>query len=374
MKREDLFEAIGMVEDERLARCDKQMEPSALTCREDAKMKIKKMWLIAAVVTLMVMLMGSAIAALVAMDVDEIRTVTGGALESDENGQLHKSDEQIHEGEAVNFEKIHDAYIELGSYYPQEIPNGYTITFVSEGVPLQNQRIDYQNEAGNYICYWIYAGNPASIVEIYDIVSKTTVDVNGQDGILYEQAGDCRTLVWINEDQGYGFALRTEDPAVDLLAMANSTAEGEALVPTRSEFTVKAVEELGDYTPGYLPEGYEAQGVIGSPLEEGNGWYSYVRKWYINKEESTQIYFEYETYRIPTEDGYTDDAKTIYSFYIPGVENRGEEVKIGGLFGLATENHIAWADPESHVVYHLSSETVTGDELLKVAQSILKNP
>lgn len=138
--------------------------------------------------------------------------------------------------------------------------------------------------------------------------------------------------------------------------------------------TELVLEELGDYDPAYLPEGYEEQGIMGSPLEEGSGWYSYVRKWFVNKAENTQIYFEYETYRIPTEVGYTDNAKTICSFYIPGVENRGEEVKIGGLFGLATENHIAWADPESHVVYHLSSETVTGDELLKVAQSILKNP
>ena len=73
------------------------------------------------------------------------------------------------------------------------------------------------------------------------------------------------------------------------------------------------------------------------------------------------------------EDGYTDDAKTICSFFIPGYE-RGiavyEEVEINGMFGLSTQNHIVWADPTVHKVFHLTSEDITGDELLKIAQSI----
>ena len=65
----------------------------------------------------------------------------------------------------------------------------------------------------------------------------------------------------------------------------------------------------------YLPEGYEEQGVMGSPLEEGGGWYSYVRKYYVNKAENTRIYFEYETYAIDTESGYEDSTRTVCSFY-----------------------------------------------------------
>lgn len=378
MRREDLFISIGMVDDDRLARCEKHRNPDLLTRREDSKMNyggkytikskrksMPKVWLIAAIIAAMVFLMGSAIVALVAMNVDDVKINTA-------NGETH-------EGEKVNFEEIHDVFIELGSYYPQEIPDGYTMTFVSEGAPLQNQNIDYENEAGNFISYWIYIGDPASNVEIYDIVSKTDVDINGQDGILYEQVGGHRALVWVNKNQGYGFALRTDDSTIDLIAVAKSTAEGEPLVPTRYASTIKAVEELGDYYPTYLPEGYVEQGTMGSPLEEGGGWYSYVRKWFVNKEENTQIYFECETYRILTEDGYADDAKTICSFFIPGcniLENEivGEEVEINGMFGLAIGNHIAWADPETHVVYHLYSEDVIGEELLKVAQSIVKNP
>ena len=72
MTREDLFEAIGMVEESRLARCEKRRNPDLVTYREDSKMKqskydseskrnrIPRVWLIAAIITVMVFLMGSA--------------------------------------------------------------------------------------------------------------------------------------------------------------------------------------------------------------------------------------------------------------------------------------------------------------------------
>ena len=376
MTREDLLHAIGTVEESRLARCEKNRGPSMVIHEEDSKMKkgnfsntrrsagVKRIWMIAAVIALATVLMGSAITALVAMKTGDVKVMT-------ENGE-------IHEGEKVEFEEVHDVFIELGSWYPQEIPEGYTMTFVSDGAPYQNQTIKYENEAGDEIRYWIYIADPASGSEIYDIVSKTDVEINGQDGILYEQVGKSRTLVWINEKQGFGFKLNTTDSDVDLIAMAESTAEGEPLTPSRSEETKQAIAELGDLGPTYLPDGFEEQGVQASPLSDGGGWYSYVRKWYVNKDENTRIYFEYETYVIDKEAGYTDDARTVCSFWIPGCDILhgimvGEEVEINGMYGIASGNHIAWADPETHRVFHLTSEDILGDDLLKVAQSIIEN-
>lgn len=376
MTRDDLLHAIGMVDDERLARCEKNREPSMVIHEEDSKMKngkysntrrsagVKRIWMVAAIIALATVLMGSAIAALVSLKTGDVKVM-------DENNELH-------EGEKVEFEEVHDVFIELGSWYPQEIPEGYTMTFVSDGAPYQNQTIKYENELGDEIRYWIYIADPASGSEIYDIVSKTDIEINGQDGILYEQAGNSCTLVWINEKQGFGFKLNTTDSDVDLIAMAESTAEGEPLTPSRSEETKQAIAELGDYSPTYLPEGFEEQGVQASPLSAGGGWYSYVRKWYVHKAENTQIYFTYETYAIMTEEGYTDDAKTICSFQIPGCDILngiivGDEIEINGMYGLSTDNRIVLADPETHVYYYLYSEDVTGEELMKVAKSIVEN-
>lgn len=360
MNANDLLDIIGETPE--------QYVLDAAEYKTNTKLNNSRFLLIAAIVGTTLLLMGSGIASLVSMRVGEVKlNVRSWETQAAETIVTEKT------GEKVEFEKTKDVYVELGSYYPQEIPEGYTMTFVSEGAPLQNQRIDYEDETGHVIHFGIYIGDPSSDVEVYDIVSKKDININGQDGILYEQKNDYRMLVWVNESQGYGFALKTNDAAVDLVAMAKSTDEGETLVPTRTPSTMKAIEQLGDYYPEYLPEGYVEQGTMGCPLEEGGGWYSYVRKWFINKTENTQIYFEIETYAIDTESGYTDDAKTICSFFIPGYE-RGiavyEEVEINGMIGLATENHIAWADPEKHVVYHLYSEDITGDALLKVAQSI----
>lgn len=327
----------------------------------------RKVWLIAAIIALMLFLLGAAITKLVSMNIEKVKV----NVQNKENQKLLG---EIHEGERVNFDEVHDVFIELGSRYPQEIPDGYTMTFVSDPSAQQDQIVRYENEAGDWLTYRIYIAGPASAVEVYDIEKKTDVTVNGQPGILYDQVGGSRTLVWLDEENGYGFMLRADDGAVDLIAMANSTAEGELLTPTYAEQKEKAIEQLGSYSPTYLPEGFVEQGVQASPLEDGGNWYSYVRKWYVNKAENTKIYFEYETYRIPEEDGFSYDAKTVCSFHIPGYEFQpvGEEIEINGMFGIATNCDIAWADPERHVVYHLHSEDVLGDELLKVAQSIEK--
>ena len=372
MTGEQLFIAIGMVEESCLARCEYDEQPDLVADREDSKMKTNKIWLIAAIVALMVLLMGSAIAALVKMDVQSTKAI----MPSQEivDGETVFVD-KVFEGEKVTFEEVHDEFIELEAYYPQMIPEGYEMTFVSNDAPMQHRVIHFENGAGNLIKYWLYLGDPASYIEVYEIQEKVEVDVNGLPGILYVQSGNTRTLVWADEDKGFGFALRANDPAVDLLAMAESTAKGEELTPTHSAETLQALEELGDFSPLDLPEGYEELDVQGWPLS--GDWYSYVRKWYVNKAENTRIYFEYETYRIVTEDGYTDDAKTAASFFIPGYVSRREEVvaedvEICGMVGIMTEQHIAWADPETHKVFHLYSEDVTGEALLEVARSVIR--
>ena len=378
MNTNDLFQIIGETPERYVL--------DAMMLRENTvsvhKVSPKRVLLIAAIIGAMLLLMGSAMIVMIRMETKPITTYVDGALQPGDEAissqltteQTEETTIQIYEGEEVFFEDIQEEYLELGPYYPQQIPEGYRMTFVSEGAPLQNQVIHYENETGDLIKFWIYIGDPASSAQIYGIESKEEISVPGHSGILYKQTGSSRTLVWIDEKLGYGYVLSVSDPAVDILSMAESTAEGEHLIPTRSEETVKAVIELGDYAPEYLPEGFVERATMGSS-SINSGWYAYVRKWYVNREENAQIYFEYESYRIVTEDGYTDDARTICSFFIPGYhilkgEVKGTEIEVNDMFGMMTSNHIVWADPETHRVYHLYSKDVTGEELLKVAESI----
>lgn len=292
-----------------------------------------------------------------------------------EDSAVMLPDGEVKTGVEVHFEDTEDLFIELEPYYPQWVPEGYEIVFVTDMAVMGRQYIDYENQNGMIITYAVMLGSEASNVEIYDIETFEEVDINGMPAILYYQESGSRCLVWIDREVGYGFKIDTNDPDADILSMARGTAPGEELVPTRSESTVLALEELGDYRPEYLPDGYEELDVLGCPLAEGGGWYSYIRRWYVNKSENTRIYFEYETYAIDTEMGYSDDARTICSFIIPGCDIDhgiivGDEGEIGGMYALITGNHIAWADTERHVIYHITSEDVLDEELLKIAQSI----
>ena len=212
------------------------------------------------------------------------------------------------------------------------------------------------------------------MVDILEIEKEEAVDINGIQGVLYTQKNG-QIILWADEARGFGFLIMTDDPQVDLAALARSVAEGDPLTPTRSDSTGKALKELGDYVPAMLPDGFVEETVLGCPLEEGGGWYSYVRKFYVNKEENTRIYFEYETYAIDTESGYVDNAETACSFYIPGCDVLngnvvGERMEINGMFALSSGSDIAWADTERHVVFHLSSEDITPEQLLEIARSI----
>ena len=143
MRREDLFDAIGMVNEERLIRCEKRRNPSVATQRKDSEMHIgkyektgrtshiKRVWLIAAIITLMTVLMGSAIVKLVSMRTEKTGVVIyhDQTQQDNDNSAENKDADttqttEIHEGEKVVFDEVQDVFVELKPYYPQELPNG----------------------------------------------------------------------------------------------------------------------------------------------------------------------------------------------------------------------------------------------------------
>ncbi|MBQ6890907.1 MAG: hypothetical protein IJN53_07835 [Oscillospiraceae bacterium] len=381
MNTYDLLELIGDTPEEYV------LDAGGLGQQTPAKKPMgKKLLLIAAIVAATALLMGSAITRLIALRTEKItvQMPSNGdeQLSGPENTtaatETTSSIPTAYEGERITFDEVHNVFIALPNYYPQQIPDGYTMTFVSNDAPLQERVIYYENAAGHRITYWLIVGNPGTSIEIYGIEQKTGVKVNGLPGVLYDQRGGMRTLAWIDEKQGYGFALRAEEDTVDLLAMAQSTAEGAPLKPTHSDKTLQALAELGDFSPGYLPEGFEEYAVAGYPLMEGS-WYSYVRKWYVNREENKLIYFEYETYKLPNGAWAGSEAKTASAAFIPDYHRTNgqvphKQIQVDGMLGLMTDRHAAWADPEKDRVFHLYSKDVSPEELLKVAQSIRENP
>ena len=78
------------------------------------------------------------------------------------------------------------------------------------------------------------------------------------------------------------------------------------------------------------------------------------------------ISFSYETCRLA--DGKENTAENVLA--LSGFD--GSEVEVNGLPGLisADGTRIAWVDTERSMTFHIYSETVTGEELYALANSV----
>ena len=167
---------------------------------------------------------------------------------------------------------------------------------------------------------------------------------------------------------GFAYKLRASGE-VDLIALAKSVGLGPELM-ILDNHTEKALNQLGDYRITQFPENMVEDSVTGWPLENSDDWYSYVRRWYFNKENNNQIYFTYETY-------ITDltDANETLRLYVSG-ENGLERVTIQGHSGITQQEgnraKVVWivGDAAKGVSFQLYSEQFTVEQLLTAAESV----
>ena len=191
------------------------------------------------------------------------------------------------------------------------------------------------------------------------------VDINGNIGYL---AGN--SLIWTDEAKGFAFALAAGDD-VDLVAVAKSVGIGPELEPTDADKTVEALQELGDYQITALPAGMVEDGLMGCPLEDGGGWYSYVRRWYFNKKTNQELFFTYESY--------VSDAASVEEVAQMVIGDRSAEFRTilgctGAVAQVGNDATVVWIDGNEAkgVSFMLISPDYSVEELLEIAESIQK--
>ena len=371
MKPEDLFSAIGGVESTRLQRTELSVQPSR-TPEEEPNMhprsfkKLTRNLLIAAAVLALLSV------TVYAASVARIR------LEVTKSQQQEPVTEETPTESCnveIDFQRTTNEYLELPSCYPQLIPEGIEIGFVSDA-SLGFQRIVYQDEAGEFAFdFTAELGSDGLQRYLENVVNEEAVTVCGCPGTIYTTEDGSRTIVWFQEAQGVGYTMYFADPTLDILAIANSVAQGEPLTPTRASGTQKALEELGDYRITALPEGFQQTDFMASPLEDGGGWYAYVRRWYGDTvtTEGT-IYLEYESFRLVSDE--PEDS----SHPLPDVENTpetviamyggGEPTELCGMPGAIQEGQAVWVDWEAQVCFRIIASGRSADEVAALAQSV----
>lgn len=265
----------------------------------------------------------------------------------------------------IELEQEPTVYIEWQSIYPQQLPEGYALDTVGDRAYGQ-QTITWKNGRGDVISYTFYFRLGQYGRQFEGSGQPETVSVHGHTGYRTENS-----LIWTDEEQGFAYELNAS-AGVDLLALAESVGPGPELAYSNDK-TEKALAQLGDYRITELPENMVEDGLSGSPLEDGGGWYSYVRRWYYDRTNNAQIYFTYETY--VTE---TTTVEDTLSLFVSGYSETPELLTVNGDPGILLQDgdraSVAWllGDASSGICFQLYSEQFTARQLLEIAQSIQK--
>lgn len=349
MKAEDLFIAIGQAEDRQLL----ESEPFQEGKNMKKASKLIRNLLIAA--TLAVLL-----------------SVTVYAVHSRIQMNVTKQENPASYDVEIDFQRTGNEYLELGDYYPQQLPEGCKCSFVSDKA-LGFQRLVFDDAAGEFAFdLTMELGSEGLQKAIVDVVSEEAVTIGSCPGTLYTcQSGD-RCLTWYDEETGVGFFMTAVD-GVDILTIAQSVAPGTPLTPTRAAGAQKALEQLGDYRITGLPEGYSEVDFQASPLEDGGDWYAYVRRWYSDKVSTdSTIFLTYESFTLtndkPLEHGeepVENSPATILEY-----QGGGTPTTVHEMPAAVADGRVSWVDWEAQVIFSIYAEQLSQEQLLELAQSV----
>lgn len=271
----------------------------------------------------------------------------------------------------IELEQEPSEYVGWESIYPQEVPKGYSISFISDPAYGQ-QDICYENADGNTISFTLYFRLGQWGKQFDGMGQPEQVNINGHRGYQIENQ-----LIWTDEKNGLGFALASSDDLY-LLPIAQSVAPGPELTPTNADKTVQALEQLGDYQISTLPKGMVEIGLTGWPKEKSSDWYAYVRRWYVDPSTNHEIYFEYESYITDPNDGFS--VEDLLPMRLGGERELLQAVTINGCTGASLQNNadasVVWliGDATQGTEFKLYSKDYSAEELVEIAQSIRKQP
>ena len=296
----------------------------------------------------------------------------------------------------IEFTSMDNNPVELGYWYPEAIPEEYEVSF-DDGTFLGKRTVIFKKNENDFFTFAFFkteykksfdAKNVKSVekckvgeAEGYIFTfpmepdySEHRVPVNQED--LYIKYSLPETaIVWTDAEKGIGFILDyVGEEDYDIIAIAESVAEIEA--PEENSYYIyyqAALRKLGDYQPGYLPEGYSETQTAGMPASIGcsGDYYGFVYRLYENPEfyDITLIY-EF----IP----YSEDWRAFYNsfdinedktVFIGETEARFINYDGNRRIGLIWEEKV-WEDRSVMLTFTLTANGVSEDELLKIAENM----
>ena len=152
--------------------------------------------------------------------------------------------------------------------------------------------------------------------------------------------------------------------------VAESVRPDSALQPTNADRARLALEELGDYRITGLPANYPETEFTASPKEDGGDWYAYVYRWYIDAKQNDVVLLEYESFLLngdKDEPQVEETPEIILAMY-----GGGDTATVQGMQAVVTDGKIVWVDWEQKVVFQISAENFSREQLQQLADSVQK--
>lgn len=357
MNGKDLYQAFSGIDDRYLAMADSHQKEN-ISMKKQGKLRY---FLIAAALISLLGVTAYAVNSQIQLSTQRYRQGTDETVEA--NASVPYNAE-------ITFTSTAEEYVGLQSYRPTWVPDGYRLRFVGPKA-FGNQTLHYEADSNpSALVLEVTRGTEGANMVLEDVAKEEAVTVSGLPGTLLTSTSGERVLIWTDEEKGVGFLLITEDTGLDLMHVAESVRPDSALQPTNADRARLALEELGDYRITGLPANYPETEFTASPKEDGGDWYAYVYRWYIDAKQNDVVLLEYESFLLngdKDEPQVEETPETILAMY-----GGGDTATVQGMQAVVTDGKIVWVDWEQKVVFQISAENFSREQLQQLADSVQK--
>lgn len=292
-------------------------------------------------------------------------------------------------GYMVRFQSLDVWPTEQSDWYPQSLPAGYEEQWVGSD-EYHTRSITFSNGTDGklMLTYGPARDMPGYIMEdsgestrvgrhdarSFSAVTEQTDWIGGN--VVQVQVHD-EWLFWVDGERKLGFVLRyvAREP-LDLNAIAQSVAQVAPLEATYQSTADAAVVKLGDYRPGWMPEGYAYITTYGDPTNPLMipNYPGHVHRVYRN-EGNYEVHLFYEF--IPKGRGsraaVIDNDLVEVPIELNGIPATYYETAWGAAYAIVWQRQDAEGIPLTFTLYSdgiSSTQSISRDDLIRMAESI----
>lgn len=294
-------------------------------------------------------------------------------------------------GYMVGFANLDIKPPEHSDWYPQSLPAGYEEKYVSSNeqhfrsitfMDGEDGKLMFTYGPAGYIPDYTIEGSASSErtrvgrfdARMFSTVTEQTDYIDGK--AVSVQVYD-EWLFWVDGERKLGFVLRyAAVEKLDLISIAESVIQVEQLEATYQYTADAAVVKLGDYRPGWMPEGYEYVITYGDPINPllSPDYPGHVHRVYRNEwNYEVHLFYEYIPVYRSSRAGVVMGNLIQEAIDLNGTPATYYETPWGAAYAIVWQRQDVERIPLTFTLYSdgiSSTESISKEDLIRMAESI----